>query len=112
MRLSTKKEQQLCIVSVEEPRIDAASALRFKDAMRQQTGEMDGHVVLDLSAVQFIDSSGLGAIVAALKNIGNDRQMAVAGLTPAVARVFQLTRMDTVFAIFSTLDGAVNELRA
>lgn len=111
MQLCTKTEEQLRIVSVQEDRIDAAVALEFKDAMRVQTEDGPATVVLDLSKVQFIDSSGLGAIVAAMKNMGAERKMALAGLTPTVERVFKLTRMDSVFSVFSTLDGALAELR-
>ncbi|WP_300057088.1 STAS domain-containing protein [uncultured Roseobacter sp.] len=111
MQLSTKTEEQLRIVSVREERIDAAVALEFKDAMRVQTEDGPRTVVLDLSEVQFIDSSGLGAIVASMKTLGAERKMALAGLTPTVERVFQLTRMDSVFSVFSTVDGALAELR-
>jgi anti-sigma B factor antagonist len=111
MDLSTKTEERLRIVSVQDSRIDAVVAIEFKDAMRRQTDGGPDIVVLDLSRVEFIDSSGLGAIVAAMKHMGADRKLALAGLTPTVQRVFQLTRMDTVFSVFPTLDGALAELR-
>ncbi|MFK7871135.1 MAG: STAS domain-containing protein [Roseobacter sp.] len=111
MQFATTTEDQLQVVSVKEPRIDAAVALEFKDAMRTQTEGGPSIVVLDLSEVEFIDSSGLGAIVASLKFMGKDRKLALAGLTPTVQRVFQLTRMDSVFNVFPTLDGALTELR-
>lgn len=111
MDLSTKTEDRLRIVSVQDSRIDAVVAIEFKDAMRTQTDGGPDIVVLDLSRVDFIDSSGLGAIVAAMKHMGADRKLALAGLTPTVQRVFQLTRMDTVFSVFPTLDGALSELR-
>lgn len=110
MELATKTEQELRIISVQHDRIDAAVAIEFKDAMRDQTDGGPDLVILDLSQVGFIDSSGLGAIVAAMKHMGKDRKLALAGLTPTVARVFQLTRMDTVFSVFPTLEGAVSEL--
>lgn len=111
MELATKTEDKLRIVSVQEARIDAAVAIEFKDAMRTQTDSGPEWIVLDLSRVEFIDSSGLGAIVASMKNMGKDRRLALAGLTPTVARVFELTRMDTVFNVFPTLDGALTELK-
>ncbi|WP_187428204.1 hypothetical protein ROLI_003440 [Roseobacter fucihabitans] len=111
MRISTKTEDALRIVSIHEQRIDAAVALEFKDTMRVETEGGTETVVLDLSMVEFIDSSGLGAIVAAMKYLGTERKMALAGLTPTVARVFQLTRMDSVFSVFSTVDGARAELQ-
>lgn len=112
MEIAAKTEEQLRIVSVGDKRIDAAVAIQFKDAMREQTDGGPDIVVLDLSNVEFIDSSGLGAIVAAMKHMGQERKLALAGLTPTVARVFQLTRMDSVFSVFPTLDGALAELRA
>ncbi|MEM9575443.1 MAG: STAS domain-containing protein [Pseudomonadota bacterium] len=111
MELASKTEEQLCIVSVEGSRIDAAVAIEFKDAMRVQTDSAPDLVVLDLSKVDFIDSSGLGAIVAAMKHMGQDRKLALAGLTPTVERVFKLTRMDSVFSVFPTLEGALAELK-
>lgn len=111
MELATKTEEQLSIVSVQGSRIDAAVAIEFKDAMRVQTDGGPDMVVLDLSMVEFIDSSGLGAIVAAMKSMGKERRLALAGLTPTVERVFKLTRMDTVFSVFPTLEGALAELK-
>jgi len=110
MRFETKTEEHLRIVSVQDPRIDAAVAIEFKDAMRVETDSGPDLVVLDLSQVDFIDSSGLGAIVAAMKNMGTTRKLALAGLTPNVERVFKLTRMDSVFSVFPTLEGALDEL--
>lgn len=112
MELASKTEDHLRIVSVQDNRIDAAVAIEFKDAMREQTDSGPDLVVLDLSRVEFIDSSGLGAIVAAMKHMGAGRKLALAGLTPTVERVFKLTRMDSVFSVFPSLEGALTELNA
>ena len=111
MELSSTTQQNMRIVSVAESRIDAAVAIEFKDAMRVQTDDAPNLIILDLSKVEFIDSSGLGAIVAAMKAVGAKRQLALAGLTPTVERVFKLTRMDSVFSVFSTLDHALEALK-
>ncbi len=86
-------------IRVLEPRIDAAVAIQFKDRMRELVDETAGRVVLDLSQVTFLDSSGLGAVVAVLKHLRPARTLELAGLTPGVAKVFRLTRMDAVFTI-------------
>ncbi|MFL4469666.1 STAS domain-containing protein [Tateyamaria armeniaca] len=111
MDLRTRSEDNLQVVSVLDNRIDAAVAIEFKDAMRASTEGGSDTVVLDLSEVQFIDSSGLGAIVASMKHMGASRKLALAGLTPTVEKVFRLTRMDSVFSVFTTLDGALEELK-
>ena len=63
--------------------------------------------MLDLSQVTFVDSSGLGAIVAAMKHLEAGRRLDLAGLTPDVAKVFRLTRMDTIFTIHPDLDRLI-----
>lgn len=87
-------------------RIDAAGAIQFKDRMRAACQGGAGRVVLDLSGVGFVDSSGLGAIIAVRRLLGGAQVLELAGLTPPVARVFRLTRMDTVFAIHGRAEDA------
>lgn len=94
------------VIAVGEARIDAAVAIQFKDAMRATLSPSARRVILDLSTVEFIDSSGLGAIVAAMKAIAPGQRLDLAGLTPMVAKVFHLTRMDTIFALYPTLEEA------
>ncbi|MGH1454019.1 MAG: STAS domain-containing protein [Paracoccaceae bacterium] len=107
MQISTQDHAGCRVVTVDDARIDAAVAIAFKDRMRELTDAGPIHIVLDLSAVDFIDSSGLGAIVAAMKQLGGGRKLALAGLSDNVEKVFRLTRMDTVFAIHSSADAAV-----
>ncbi|MGX9356352.1 STAS domain-containing protein [Roseobacteraceae bacterium S113] len=107
MELTSSQSGDIQVVKVNEARIDAAVAIQFKDAVRSETEGGAGRVVLDLSEVAFIDSSGLGAIVAAMKQMGGNQKLDLAGLTPAVDKVFRLTRMDTVFAIYDSTDAAL-----
>jgi anti-sigma B factor antagonist len=94
------------IVTVNAERIDAAIAIQFKEDMRTETESGAARVILDLSEVEFIDSSGLGAIVAAMKQLGSSRKLDLAGLSPMVDKVFRLTRMDTVFDLYASLSEA------
>lgn len=108
MEISVKAEGDICVLTVKEPRIDAPAALAFKESVREQTQTAPEFVVLNLTDVAFIDSSGLGAIVAIMKHLAPERRLILAGLSPAVEKVFRLTRMDTVFQIFMTLEEALN----
>lgn len=103
MKLVAEQTDIALVVRVDQDRIDAASAIQFKDQMRQITQGAKGRVVLDLAQVAFIDSSGLGAIVAAMKALGPIQKLELSGLTPTVKKVFRLTRMDTVFMIHEAL---------
>lgn len=93
------------VIRVNETRIDAAVAIEFKEAVRQAASVPGDPVILDLSQVGFLDSSGLGAVVAVMKLLKPDRTLHLAGLTPPVAKVFRLTRMDSVFTILPRAPG-------
>ena len=107
MSLASKDIHQSRIITVSAARIDAAMAIQFKEDMRKLTGDAPNRVILDLTQVDFVDSSGLGAIVSAMKTLRDEVRMDLAGLSPAVRKVFRLTRMDTVFRVFGTVDDAV-----
>lgn len=109
MRLQAEHLGELLIVRVEELRIDAAVAIHFKDRMREVVQAPASRVILDLSAVTFLDSSGLGAVVAVRKLLGPDRALELAGLTPSVEKVFRLTRMDSVFTIHSRVPDGMRD---
>ena len=57
--------------------------------------------------MEFLDSSGLGAVVGSMKQLGRSRRLDLAGLTPTVEKVFRITRMDRVFRIFPSVEAAV-----
>ncbi|MDZ7905784.1 MAG: STAS domain-containing protein [Cypionkella sp.] len=103
MKIVAQQMNGVLVISVDQDRIDAVSAIAFKDQMRQVTQSSAGRVVLDLAQVAFIDSSGLGAIVAAMKALAPAQKLELSGLTATVKKVFRLTRMDTVFTIHEDL---------
>ena len=106
MQLETELRDETLLITVREDRIDAAVAIQFKDAMQDATNGGPARVVLDLSQVGFLDSSGLGAVVAAMKLLGSDRKLELAGLTHNVEKVFRLTRMNSIFTIHKTAADA------
>lgn len=106
MNLSNQRKNGVDIVTVDADRIDAAVAIQFKDHMREALADANGRFVLDLQHVTFIDSSGLGAIVAAMKLMPQGSKLELAGLSPAVDKVFRMTRMDSIFAIHPSAEAA------
>ncbi|WP_297619682.1 STAS domain-containing protein [uncultured Roseicyclus sp.] len=107
MNLSFKSHGTFGILRVDDSRIDASVAIAFKDRFRDLVSGSSGDVILDLAKVDFLDSSGLGALVAARKLLGAGRVLELAGLTPAVDKVMTLTRMTTVFPIHPDAQAAV-----
>lgn len=67
-------------------------------------------VVVDLHAVDFIDSSGLGALIGGLKSArkqGGDLRIAAAG--DQVRAVLKLTNLDRILAPYATVEEAVHD---
>lgn len=112
MKLDVVDKDGARIVRVGEERLDAAVAIDFKDRMREITHDWRGPVILDLERVQFLDSSGLGAVVAAMKLLDGQGTLMLTGLQPVVSKVFTLTRMDSVFDIHATVADARAAVRA
>ncbi len=107
MNLEIEDRDEARLITVAENRIDASVAIRFKDCMAGAMKDGPERVVLDLSHVDFLDSSGLGAVVASMKLLGNGRRLELAGLRPTVEKVFRLTRMDSVFRIHADAASAL-----
>ncbi|GMV21484.1 MAG: hypothetical protein AMXMBFR57_14330 [Acidimicrobiia bacterium] len=91
-------------VIVHDRRLDARLAPELKAGLAAYISVGWEWIILDLSAVEFADSSALGAIVAALKMLGRSGDLVIAGAQPGVVSLFSLTRMDRVFRMFP--DGA------
>lgn len=106
MKLTLHPEHDVLVVTVEEQRLDAAIATAFKDRVRDAISETSSRVRLDLSHVQFMDSSGLGAVIAIFKTLPQGRKLEIDGLSPNVERVFRLTRMDSILPLRHKLAAA------
>jgi anti-sigma B factor antagonist len=69
------------------------------------------HFVFDLSGVTHIDSTGIGRFIDAYAKIGKlGGQIRMTGATGAVRDAFRVTRLDTVFPFFPTVDDACKGL--
>lgn len=99
MKLRSRSDSDKMVVEVLANRLDAAIAVQFKDAVRDISAEAPRRVILDLGQVEFLDSSGLGSVIGAMKLLAPERKLELAALREPVCKVFRLTRMDTVFLI-------------
>ena len=78
-------------------RIDAIFSVEFKAKLLSLVSDGATGVVLDVADVEFIDSRGLEAIIAVLKQLGPSGETALCGTQEPVKHMLRLTRMDRVF---------------
>lgn len=94
-----------------EGRLDLVNAAVFRDAVRLAVGDGTPSFVVDLSAVPMTDSSGIGALVGALREArqaGGELRIAAAG--EQVRTVLSLTKVDRVLKAYETVDDALDGL--
>lgn len=69
-------------------------------------------LVLDMSKIEYMDSSFIGALVAGLKNVlSKGGEMALVNISNDVMALFELTRLDKVFKIYADKEKAIQELK-
>jgi len=108
--IDVKQDRGVTVVDLLMKRLDASVAVPFKEALLEIVRAGNSRVVLDMSGVEFVDSSGLGSLVSILKAVGSQGVLAVCGLRPTVHSLFKLTRMDKVFALYATSPDAVLQM--
>lgn len=106
MKIRTESKGRYLVVTILEERLGADRALSFKESMSKLMDQGHSAFVFDLTAVSFIDSSGLGAILATAKRLGRSGEILVAGASESVSTMFKLTRMDRIFPLFPTVEEA------
>jgi anti-sigma B factor antagonist len=93
-------------------RLDSLSAVTLKDRVKGCTKNGQVRLVIDMSDVDFVDSSGLGSLVACLRSVrGLGGDVRIAGLQDRVRAVFELIRLHHIFDIFDGVADAAASFR-
>jgi len=91
-------------------RLNMVSARRLKELLADLVQGGTIRIVVDMAETTFLDSSGLGALIAGLKSArqaGGD--LRIARPTPSVMTVFELTNLDKVLRARDSVEGAFDE---
>jgi anti-sigma B factor antagonist len=108
MELSTRTSNDVLIIGFAEAgSLEATNSPEFREKVAALL-EGKSKVVMDLSNVTFMDSSGIGALVAISRSLSaNDGELRLVKLTPAVQTVFELTRLYRAFEIYGSEEEAL-----
>jgi anti-sigma B factor antagonist len=111
MELQFRKDGNIGIIHV-KGRIDAGNVSELKTNLNQWLNETN-QFLFDLSEVDFIDSTGLGGIVACLKYISEaNGVMKIANLQTKPRMIFEITRAYKIFDIFDDVETALKSFQA
>jgi anti-sigma B factor antagonist len=92
--------------------IHATTAPEFSERLNEAIAGGKTGVVLDLTGVEFIDSTGLSVLLNGLRRVTRVRgSMVLACANPTVLRLFEITKLDSTFEIVPSCDDAIARLR-
>jgi anti-sigma B factor antagonist len=88
--------------------VDLYTAPALRERIRELAARGTVHLIADLTQVDFLDSTGLGALVGGLKRLREDGgSLALVITTPRVLRVFQVTGLTKAFSTWPSVTDAV-----
>jgi len=99
--------QDVLVIELREDNLDASNVREFRDAVQSLIQDRS-KVVLDMAGVNFVDSSGLGALISCLRQLNGKRgDFRLCEMSRTVRALFELMRMHRVFNIHETRADAV-----
>ena len=111
MQLGLERVDDILIVTVPGPVLDAVRADEFKRAIYPLLTD-ETKAVLNIAELDLVDSSGLGAFIACVKTArAANGDLKVCGMTKQVRWLFDLLRMHTICGLFDTKEEAIESFR-
>lgn len=108
VKLKVNAYMDVAVVEIREKALDASNSENFKKNVAE-TLQGFQKVIIDLSRVEFIDSSGCGALLSCLRQMGDRKggALRLCGVQKNVQRLFELVRMNRIIDIFPTKEDAI-----
>ena len=105
-----RKENDIDIVTI-TGRLVAADTPEARENLKAIVEAGNGKLIVDLSGLNFIDSSGLSVLISAFKliRVKGDR-MQLTGISKNVQSLLELTRLSEIFEMFATTEAAIEAI--
>jgi anti-sigma B factor antagonist len=108
MKYSTVLHDNYVILHLQEDKLNSALAPDLKSALVMYNTQGQRNIILDLSEVQFADSSGLSALLRANSLCTSSQGIFVVfGINPHVRKLIEITHLDRVFTILPTQQESI-----
>ena len=112
MEVKLKQEGVVTVLCL-NGRLDLASGTALKEQIKSLFEKNRTSIHLNLADVDFINSSGLGALVSIMKEIRIRKgRLTLSNLASYVQEIFEITQLSHIFEIFATEQEAVNSYQS
>jgi anti-sigma B factor antagonist len=112
MRFDTARIGDVTVFTVLDSRVTSDNVTALQEEALRRVEEGERKLVLDFGAVEFVDSTGIGTVVALHNKLQDRGVFAVSALQHQVRSLFKLTRMDKVVAVYDSTEEALKALGA
>jgi anti-sigma B factor antagonist len=110
LEVQSRQTDKGVTVLVPSGRLDVTGAPTLKDAISDAVKDGQPRLVIDMEGVSFVDSTGLGSVIAALKLVRNSKgDLRLAAPNQQVRVVLELTTLDRVFPYYATVEDALTD---
>lgn len=93
--------------------IDVYTAPQFKDSVNDILNTGQEHLIINMAGVTYMDSSGFGALLSATKKLRpQGGTVNLVKCSSAIDRILRITRLNTVFGTFESVDEAVEATKS
>ena len=107
LTLATREVDGRAVVAV-GGEIDVYTAPKLRDQITELVGAGSYNIVIDLEAVEFLDSTGLGVLVGGLKKVrAHDGSLELICSQERLLKIFRITGLAKVFVIHDSADAAL-----
>lgn len=109
MKFNTKKVKNTLILEIEGEIMGGTKSDKFKNILYEAIEEDIVNIVIDLAKATWMNSSGLGMLISGLTTIrSSGGDMRLANISDRVRRPLVITKLDSVFSIYSSIEEAIN----
>ncbi|MBI4547630.1 MAG: STAS domain-containing protein [Ignavibacteriae bacterium] len=112
MQIKEKMENDVAVLTLKGDLLGEPDTSKVKDKIHSLVGDDVKKVVIDLGGVNYLNSSGLGTLIAALtttRNAGGDLRLARVG--DKVKNLFVITQLVKVFDTYETVERALSSFK-
>jgi len=109
MKFSIDKKELFVVFRLQEPKLNTLNTPDVKTELVLLSNEGFTSMIMDLSEVEFVDSSGLSALLVA-NRLCNDANgtMVLTGLHPNVTKLLKISQLDSVLNVLPTVQEAMD----
>ena len=107
MPLQVEKHDRITVITLTQPTVEANNVPPLWDEIQKSLADTS-HLIIDLSRVEFIDSTGCGIFPNCIKHLNEkEGELKICGLSDKLSALFRLMAFDRLMDILATREEAI-----